>query len=70
MEKICTFVKNVKKKVRAEKKISIKDLPQCFVFVLNRFEFDYDKMVKNKINNYCELPKKNRYDIILRWCRS
>ena len=52
------FCEKCKKKVRAEKKISIKDLPKCFVFVLNRFEFDYDKMVRNKINSYCELPKK------------
>ena len=52
------FCEKCQKKVRAEKKISIKDLPQCFVFVLNRFEFDYDKMLKKKINNYCELPKK------------
>ena len=52
------FCEKCKKKVRAEKKISIKDLPKCFVFVLNRFEYDYDKMIKNKINNYCELPMK------------
>ena len=52
------FCEKCKKKVRAEKKISIKDLPKYFVFVLNRFEFDYDKMVRNKINNYCELPQK------------
>ena len=45
-----------KKKVKAEKKISIKDLPKYFVFVLNRFEYDYDKMIRNKINNFCELP--------------
>ena len=51
------FCEKCKKKVRAEKKISIKDLPKYFVFVLNRFEFDYDKMIRNKINNYCELPK-------------
>ena len=52
------FCEKCKKKVRAEKKISIKDLPKSFVFVLNRFEFDYDKMIRNKINNYCELPQK------------
>ena len=50
------FCEKCKKKVRAEKKITVKDLPQCFVFVLNRFEYDYDKMIRNKINNYCELP--------------
>ena len=36
----------------------MKDLPQCFVFVLNRFEYDYDKMIRNKISNYCELPNE------------
>ena len=50
------FCEKCKKKVRAEKKITVKDLPQCFVFVLNRFEYDYDKMIRNKISNYCELP--------------
>ena len=52
------FCEKCKKKVRAEKKITIKDLPKSFVFVLNRFEYDYDKMIRNKINNYCELPDK------------
>ena len=52
------FCEKCKRKVRAEKKISVKELPQCFVFVLNRFEYDYDKMIRNKINNYCELPDK------------
>ena len=52
------FCEKCKKKVRAEKKITVKDLPQCFVFVLNRFEYDYDKMIRNKISNYCELPDK------------
>ena len=52
------FCEKCQKKVRAEKKVSIKDLPKYFVFVLNRFEFDYDKMIRNKINNYCEFPKK------------
>ena len=50
------FCEKCKMKVRAEKKITVKDLPQCFVFVLNRFEYDYDKMIRNKISNYCELP--------------
>ena len=52
------FCEKCKKKVRAEKKISVKELPKVFVFVLNRFEYDYDKMIRNKINNYCELPEK------------
>ena len=52
------FCEKCKKKVRAEKKITVKDLPQCFVFVLNRFEYDYDKMIRNKISNYCELPNE------------
>ena len=50
------FCEKCKNKVRAEKKITVKDLPQCFVFVLNRFEYYYDKMLRNKISNYCELP--------------
>ena len=52
------FCEKCKKKVRAEKKITVKELPKVFVFVLNRFEYDYDRMVRNKINNYCALPPK------------
>ena len=52
------FCERCKKKVRAEKKMTIKELPKCLVFVLNRFEFDYDKMIRNKISTYFEFPKK------------
>ena len=36
----------------------IKQLPNILVIVLKRFEFDYEKMTKFKLNNYFEFPLK------------
>lgn len=44
------------KKVSALKRQCIKILPKVLVLVLKRFEYDYDTMQKNKINDYCEFP--------------
>jgi ubiquitin carboxyl-terminal hydrolase 9/24 len=46
------------KKVTAIKRICLKKLPNHLIFVLKRFEFDYDTMSKVKINEYCEFPTK------------
>lgn len=44
------------KKVPALKRQCFKKLPRVLVLVLKRFEYDYDTMQKNKINDYCEFP--------------
>lgn len=44
------------KKVPAVKRMCIKKLPNHLIVVLKRFEFNYDKMAKVKINDHCEFP--------------
>lgn len=44
------------KKVTALKRQCFKKLPNVLTLVLKRFEYDYDTMQKNKINDYCEFP--------------
>jgi ubiquitin carboxyl-terminal hydrolase 9/24 len=34
----------------------MKDLPNIFIVVLKRFEFNYDTMKKIKVNDYCSFP--------------
>lgn len=46
------------KKIPALKRQSIKYLPNKLVLVLKRFEFDYDNMVKYKLNDYFEFPNE------------
>lgn len=46
------------KKVAAIKRICLKKLPNHLIFVLKRFEFDYDTMSKVKINDSCEFPMR------------
>jgi ubiquitin carboxyl-terminal hydrolase 9/24 len=38
------------------KRISIKKLPRFLIIALKRFEFDFDRMVRVKLNDYCEFP--------------
>ena len=44
------------KKVDALKRTCVKKLPKHLIVALRRFEFDYDKMIRVKINDYCEFP--------------
>jgi ubiquitin C-terminal hydrolase len=44
------------KKVNALKRQCIKKLPRMLIVVLKRFDFDYENMVKIKVNDYCEFP--------------
>lgn len=44
------------KKVDALKRTSIKELPRYMLLTLKRFEFDFDRMVRVKVNDYCEFP--------------
>lgn len=41
------------KKVPAVMRICLKKLPNHLILVLKRFQFNYDTMTKNKINEYC-----------------
>lgn len=44
------------KKVDTLKRTCIKKLPKYLIVALRRFEFDYDKMIRVKVNDYCEFP--------------
>ena len=44
------------KKFRASKKCVINHLPKTVVLNLKRFEFNYNTMLKEKLNDYCEFP--------------
>ena len=46
------------KKVDAEKYFEIKQLPKILMCALNRFEFDYKKGIKKKINTPVSIPDK------------
>jgi ubiquitin carboxyl-terminal hydrolase 9/24 len=44
------------KKVDTLKRTCIKKNPKNLIVALRRFEFDYDKMIRVKVNDYCEFP--------------
>ena len=46
------------KKVDAEKYFEIKQLPKILICALNRFEYDYKKGIKKKINTPVSIPDK------------
>lgn len=46
------------KKVNTLKRTCLKKLPNHLIIVMKRFEFDYETMVKMKLNDYCEFPNK------------
>jgi ubiquitin carboxyl-terminal hydrolase 9/24 len=50
------FCEKCSKKVNTLRRQCIKKLPRVLVLVLKRFDFDYDEMVKFKVNDYCEFP--------------
>lgn len=52
------FCQQCQKKVKAVRKQYIKKLPKILVICLKRFEFDYTKMQKKKINDYFEYPQE------------
>jgi len=43
-------------KVTAERRVSIRHLPNIMIFALRRFDFDLDTMNRLKLNDYCEFP--------------
>ena len=52
------FCEKCQKKVDAEKYFEIKQLPKILLIALNRFEFDYKKGLKKKINTPISIPDK------------
>ena len=54
----CIFCPQCKKKIAAVKSQKFKTLPRMLIFVLKRFEFDYDTLKKVKINDYYEFPQE------------
>ena len=50
------YCQRCSKKVSAVKRVSIKKLPNHLIITLKRFEFDYERMMKLKVNDYCEFP--------------
>jgi ubiquitin C-terminal hydrolase len=46
------------KKVDTLKRTCIKRLPKNLILPLKRFEFDFDKMIRVKVNDYCEFPQE------------
>ena len=43
-------------KVKTVKRVSIKKLPNYLILVLKRFEYDFDRGMKIKMNDFCEFP--------------
>ena len=52
----CIFCQKCNKKIPAMKSINFKSLPRILLFVLKRFEFNYNTMKKVKINDYYDFP--------------
>jgi ubiquitin C-terminal hydrolase len=44
------------RKVDTLKRTCVKVLPRNLIMTLKRFEFDFDRMVRVKLNDYCEFP--------------
>lgn len=45
-------------KVTALRRVCIKKLPNVLIVVLRRFEYDYDTMTRQKLNDYLEFPSE------------
>lgn len=50
------YCEKCNKTVSALKRVCIKRLPKILICVFKRFEFDYGKMKKIKLNDFCEFP--------------
>ncbi len=46
------------RKLTAEKRCYFKSLPDTMIITLKRFEFDYNAMLKVKVNDYFEFPQE------------
>ncbi|CAD8080232.1 unnamed protein product [Paramecium sonneborni] len=52
------FCESINRRIDAEKRCYFKKLPNTFIFTLKRFEFDYNRMLKLKVNDYFEFPSE------------
>ena len=52
------YCEKCEKKVNTLKRACIKRMPNTLFLVLKRFEFDFDRMCKVKVNDYCEFPNE------------
>ena len=52
----CIFCEKCNRKMPAVKSQNFQELPRILIFVLKRFEFNYNTMQKFKINDYYEFP--------------
>mmetsp|Transcript_5912 Transcript_5912/g.5166 ORF Transcript_5912/g.5166 Transcript_5912/m.5166 type:complete len:245 (-) Transcript_5912:894-1628(-) len=52
------FCEQCNKKVNTLRRTCLKKLPNHLIIALKRFEFDYDTMTKQKVNDYCEFPNR------------
>jgi len=50
------FCEKCDKKIDTLKRTCVKELPRYLVITLKRFEFDFDRMVRVKVNDYYEFP--------------
>ncbi|CAD8081645.1 unnamed protein product [Paramecium sonneborni] len=52
------FCEAINRRIDVEKRCYFKNLPNTFIFTLKRFEFDYNRMLKLKVNDYFEFPSE------------
>jgi ubiquitin C-terminal hydrolase len=50
------FCEDVNKKIDVQKRCYFKKLPNTFIIHLKRFEFDFNTMLRIKVNDYFEFP--------------
>ena len=58
----CIFCEKCNRKMPAVKSQNFQELPRILIFVLKRFEFNYNTMQKFKINDYYEFPMELNMD--------
>lgn len=59
------FCEQYDQKIKAVKRSYFKELPEIFVITLKRFEFDFNTMLKVKVNDYFEFPREIDMS---KWC--
>lgn len=50
------FSEELGRKTRATKRTFFDKMPNILIFTLKRFEFDYENMIRYKLNDYFEFP--------------